>query len=99
MKFCLNSKNMDSATAFVCIKGLSVQLAHLGHQVDVNIWDDYANYDVVIFTAEDSDIDAVRRRNPSAVIGIADPKPHTLDAASRADFCIVSSIEQREAFS
>jgi hypothetical protein len=98
MRFVLNSKNRNNAAYYVCIKGLGDRLASLGHEVAYNNWDDYGRYDVAIFIAADAHCGYVRSSNPNILIGVADPKPSTLEQARDADFCIVSSIEQREAF-
>lgn len=98
MKFVLNTRNPDSAAALVCIQGLAQQLQVLGHTAVVSDWDNYGSYDVAIFMAEDADCTATRAANPRIRIGIADPKPTTIRQARDADFCIVSSIEQREVF-
>ena len=98
MKFVLNARDPDSAAARVCIKGLARQLQALGHAATINNWNGYADYDVAIFMAADADCRAVRAANPRIRIGIADPKPSTQQQAREADFCIVSSIEQREVF-
>lgn len=98
MKFVLNTRNPDSAASLVCIKGLSRQLEALGHAATINDWCGYANYDVAIFMADAADCRSVRAANPRIRIGIADPKPSTQQQAREADFCIVSSIEQREVF-
>jgi len=98
MRFVLNSKNNTSAAYHVCVKGIGNQLAQLGHEVAYNDWENYGRYDVVIFMARDADSEYARSVNAKILIGVADPKPSTLQEARDADFCIVSSIEQREAF-
>jgi hypothetical protein len=98
MKFVLNATRTDSAAALVCIQGLARELRALGHESTINDWDNYGAYDVAIFMAADASCSAVRRINPRIVIGVADPKPSTEQQAREADFCIVSSIEQREVF-
>lgn len=98
MNFVLNTTNPHSAAALVCIQGLARQLLALGHEASVNDWDNYGRYDVAIFMAADADCAAVRAANPKILIGVADPKPSTEQQAREADFCIVSSIEQREVF-
>jgi hypothetical protein len=98
MKFVLNARNPDSAAALVCIEGLARQLKALGHVAVINDWSNYNRYDVAIFMAADADCAAVRAANPKILIGVADPKPSTERQAREADFCIVSSIEQREVF-
>ncbi len=98
MNFVLNTTNLDSAGALVCIKGLAQQLRALGHEARINDWSNYGRYDVAIFMAKDADCAAVRKENPKIIIGVADPKTTTERQAREADFCIVSSIEQREVF-
>lgn len=98
MNFVLNTTNPDSAAALVCIQGLAKQLLALGHEATINDWSNYGRYDVAIFMALDADCTAVRAANPKILIGVADPKPSTEWQVREADFCIVSSIEQREVF-
>jgi hypothetical protein len=98
MNFVLNATNPNSAAAMVCVQGLSRQLLALGHESTINDWNNYGRYDVAIFMAADADCAAVRAANPKILIGVADPKPCTVRQAREADFCIVSSIEQREVF-
>ena len=98
MRFVLNSKHHGSAAYYVCIKGLGDRLVSLGHDVAYNDWEYYGRYDVAIFMAADAHCRYVRSVNTGILIGVADPKPSTLEQAREADFCIVSSIEQREAF-
>jgi glycosyltransferase involved in cell wall biosynthesis len=98
MKFVLNTRYPDSAAAHVCIGGLSKRLTRLGHTVVLGDWENYERYDVAIFMAAEADCKLVRSINPDILIGIADPKPSTQKQAKEADFCIVSSIEQREIF-
>ncbi len=99
MKYVLNSKNLETPAASVCISGLMHRLKSLGHLVSVNDWGNYHSYDVAIFMASDEvDIKAIRKTNPRMLIGLADPKPNNVSQVREANFCIVSSIEQREVF-
>lgn len=98
MNFVLNATHPDSAAALVCIHGLARHLRALGHVAVINDWDNYDRYQVAIFMAADADCARVRAANPGILIGVADPKPDTQRQAREADFCIVSSIEQREVF-
>ncbi len=98
MKFVLNTRNPDSAAALVCVRGLAQQLLGLGHVAVINDWDHYGEYDVAIFMAADADCRSVRSANPRIKIGVADPKSTTQVQAREADFCMVSSIEQREVY-
>jgi glycosyltransferase involved in cell wall biosynthesis len=99
MRYVLNSKKISSPAASVCVAGLSSRLKSLGYPVAVNDWSNYHLYDVAIFMATDNiDIKVIRKFNPKILIGIADPKPSNLNQVREANFCIVSSIEQREVF-
>lgn len=97
-RFVLNARHPDSAAAAVCIQGLARELAAMGCAVRINDWDHYDQYDVAIFMAADADVAAVKQANPAILVGVADPKPSTIAQARAADFCLVSSIEQREVF-
>lgn len=98
MRFVLNTKNPHSAAAAVCINGLCNELTALGHTCEINNWTDYNRFDVAIFMAADAQPDFVRSINPKILVGVADPKPSTIDQARQADFCLVSSLEQYEVF-
>jgi hypothetical protein len=98
MRFVLNSTDMNSAAALVCIHGLARHLMELGHQVTTNDWSNYDRHDVALLMAADADCARVKAANPNIIIGVIDPKPNTKQQAIQADFCIVSSIEQREIF-
>ena len=54
MNFVLNTTNLSSAAAVVCIDGLAQQLQALGHRAVINDWDNYNRYDVAIFMAADA---------------------------------------------
>jgi glycosyltransferase involved in cell wall biosynthesis len=98
MKFVLNAKNIDTPAALVCIRGLAHQLEKCGYEVALNDWDNYHYYDVIIIMSKDSNYDLIKKINPNILYGLADPKTSCIEQAKKADFCIVSSIEQREAF-
>lgn len=97
-RFVLNTRTPDSAAALVCIQSLGRLLKESGHSVTFGDWDNYSQYDVVIFMAHDVEIDKVRSQNPDIKIGLADPKPSDTKSPQQADFLLVSSIEQREVF-
>ncbi|MFK4766378.1 glycosyltransferase [Desulfobaculum sp. SPO524] len=97
-RFVLNTRTPDSAGALVCIQSLGRLLNESGRSVTFGDWDNYNQYDVVIFMAHDAEIDKVRSQNPDIKIGIADPKPSDTKSPQQADFLLVSSIEQREVF-
>ena len=71
-KFLLNTKDITSAAAQVCMFGL-VELEKLGQKVDMNIWDDYRPYDYVIFMSGSEEIDKARNENSKLIVGLADP--------------------------
>lgn len=98
VKFVLNSKFSESAAGMVCIKGLYNRLIENGFDAMLNDWDNYDRYDVVIFMAYDPQIDRARMQNPDIKIGLADPKPGSKSDVKKADFIMVSSLEQRELF-
>ena len=63
-------------------------------------WDNYQNYDLILFMSPDSEVVKAKRINPKAKVGIMDPK---LDLKKQseieeANFLLVSSIEQRDIF-
>ncbi len=97
-KFLLNTKDDTSAAAAVCIFGLKTNLENIGYKVDINNWKNYFSYDYVIFMSGSEDIDKVRKQNSNIKIGIADPKPNSIKDIIKCDFCIVSSMEQREVY-
>lgn len=67
----------------------------------MNDWDHYAAYDFAIFPGWDHDMEKARLQNPGIRVGLVDPKQSRLEfisAARAADFLMVSSLEQRDAF-
>ena len=98
MKFVLNTNYSNTAASLVCIKGLYNLLVKNGHNAVVNDWNNYTEYDYVIFMAYDPDIDIAKQQNPNIKVGLADPKPTSINDVKKADFLLVSSIEQREFF-
>jgi len=98
MKFVFNSK-YDQAGAQIWIHECSTLLQKEGFETNINDWDNYSEYDIVIFMPFDQEIDKARKQNPDILIGLADPKlPFAFDTSKNADFLIVSSIEQRDIF-
>ncbi len=99
MKFIINT-NYESAGTTV-LRGVEKRLKASGYIVKNNQWNNYEEYDVVIFMAPDSKIREVKKTNQKIVCGLFDPKAtHSwqIQEARAADFLIVSSIEQREFF-
>ena len=100
MRIVLNTRS-DTAGAQASIVGLALRLRAAGIDATLNDWDGYAGYDVAIFMGYDHELERARAENPSIRVGLSDPKQSRqewIDAARAADFLLVSSVEQREAF-
>lgn len=100
MRIVLNTRS-DSAGAQASIVGLAHRLRAAGVDATLNDRDGYERYDVAVFLGTDEEIAAVRRASPGTRVGLSDPKQSRqewIDAARAADFLLVSSVEQREAF-
>ena len=97
MKALINAKNLGSVVCRVAKKSLAKALLDCSYEVDFDN-DNYKDYDLIIFFSIESKIDAVRKINPKAVIGILDPKlnnQRNYEEAVNADFLVVSSLEQQ----
>ena len=100
MRFVLNTRS-DTAGAQASIFALASRLRAAGVEATVGDWDNYDRYDVAIFMGYDHELEKARAANPAIRVGLADPKQSRqewIDAARVADFLLVSSVEQREAF-
>ena len=100
LKFILNS-NYAGAAAWICIEQLSKTLQEMGYIAVKNDFNNYKNYDVVIFMSNDEEIDIARSQNPEILVGIVDPKlgrHELIKKAIKADFLMVSSVEHRDIF-
>ena len=100
LRFVLNS-NYTGAGAWICIEKLSRTLQEMGYIAAKNDFNNYKNYDVAIFMSPDAEVDIARTQNPKILVGIADPKlssPKLIEDAIKADFLMVSSLEQRDIF-
>src|SRR4249919_720379 len=100
MRFVLNTRS-DTAGAVASIFALAQRLRKAGFDATVGDWTRYEQYDVAIFMGYDHELGKARAQNPAIKIGLADPKQSRqewIDAARAADFLLVSSVEQREAF-
>ena len=100
MRIVLNTRS-DSAGAQAGIVGLARRLQEAGIDATLNDWERYDRYDVAIFLGYDHELEAARAVNPRIRVGLVDPKQSRrdwIDAARAADFLLVSSVEQREAF-
>lgn len=100
MRIVLNTRS-ETAGAQASIVALASRLREIGVDATLNDWGAYERYDVAIFLGYDHELEAARRANPSIRVGLSDPKQSRqewIDAARTADFLLVSSVEQREAF-
>src|SRR4051812_34196008 len=100
MRFVLNTRS-ETAGAVAAIHALGRRLLEAGIDATIGDWTGYAQYDVAIFMGDDHELDRARAENPRIRVGLADPKqsrPGWIDAARAADFLLVSSVEQRDAF-
>lgn len=100
MRIVLNTRS-ETAGAQASIVALAQRLRAAGVDATLNDWGGYAGYDVAIFMGYDHELERARSENPSIRVGLSDPKQSRrewVDAARAADFLLVSSVEQREAF-
>lgn len=100
MKFVFNTFSRDAGVD-ACIYALSKKIRDMGYRADVNCWNNYKDYDVVVFMAYDHFMEQAKAENPSIRVILADPKLDTeqgIAAIREADGIIVSSVEQRESF-
>jgi hypothetical protein len=100
LKFVLNS-NYTGAAAWICIELLSKTLPEMGYTAVKSDFNNYKNYDVAIFMSPDAEIDTAKAQNPEILVGIADPKlgrNELIKKPIKADFLMVSSVEQRDIF-
>jgi len=103
MKIVINT-NYQSAGSKVCVDDLIPRLIKSGHTIAKNDWKNYSQYDVALFMATDSEVQAAKKENPQIICGIMDPKTTTpknttgrnIKEMRSADFLLVSSIEQRD---
>ncbi len=100
MRIVLNTRS-ESAGAQASIIGLARRLQEAGVDATLGDWEHYERYDVAVFLGYDHAMAEARAANPRLRIGLSDPKQSRqewVDAARAADFLLVSSVEQREAF-
>ena len=100
MRIVLNTRS-DTAGAQASIVGLASRLRAAGVDATLNDWGAYERYDVAVFLGYDHELEEARRANPAIRIGLSDPKQSRrewIEAARAADFLLVGSVEQREAF-
>jgi len=99
MKVLINT-NYDSAGTKVCVDDLIPKFKKAGFDVTRNDWDNYQNYDLILFMSPDSEVIKAKKKNPRALVGIMDPKitVERRPEVEKADFLMVSSLEQRDFF-
>lgn len=97
MKFVINTNYKSAGTTV--LDGIEKRLKNSGHDVSVNDWADYSEYDVAIFMAPDSKIRESKKITSKLLCILFDPKvtlSWQIEEAKAADLLIVSSIEQRD---
>lgn len=98
MNIVLNS-NYQEAGHDIWITQQAQLLKDNGVTVTINDWQHYDRYDVALFMASDAQLENAREQNPKIITGIIDPKlPRDIATSMKADYLIVSSIEQRDIF-
>lgn len=99
MKILINT-NYKSAGSTICADELGRRFKDRDFSVRRNDWKNYQDYDLILFMNPDSDVARAKKINPQAIVAIMDPKilRSKLENIQRADFLLVSSIEQRDIF-
>lgn len=100
MKVLINTNSKASSTK-VCVTDLSKKFSLASHEVTRNDWENYQNYDLILFLPQDSEVKRAKQANPNALVGILSAKIVTKrhrKEARLADFLLVDSIEVRDAF-
>lgn len=100
MKILINTNYRDSAGAKVCVYDLSKLFEGEGFKVTHNDWEYEGTYDLILFMSKDSEVLKAKKLHPNSIVGIMDPKlkGYKIKEIKKADFLLVSSIEQREVF-
>jgi len=98
MKFLFFSENETSAASFSILGSFRDELIKAGNIAKIGDYKSNEGYDVLIYLGSKLNVREVRKNNPNIVIGLADPKPHCYRLVCEVDFCIVSSVEQKEVF-
>jgi len=100
MKKVLINTNYRSAGSKVCVDDLSIKFRNAGFEIKRNDWNNYQEYDLVLFMSPDSEAVRAKKINPDIRVGIMDPKINMRrkEEVKTADFLIVSSIEQKDIF-
>jgi glycosyltransferase involved in cell wall biosynthesis len=100
MRIVLSTRSA-TAGADAGIVGLARRLQAAGVDATLEPNPSFAEYDVALFLGYDHELERARAENPSLRVGLVDPKqsrPAWVAAAREADFLLVCSVEQREAF-
>jgi hypothetical protein len=100
MKIAINTHS-NASSVKVCVTDLSRKFSLSGHQVVLNDWENYKDYDLILFLPHDSEVKKAKQENPNAVIGILSQKitkRKYREEAGRADFITADSIEVRDAY-
>jgi hypothetical protein len=100
MRIVLSTRSR-TAGADAGITGLARRLVDAGVDATLDPRPDFAAYDVALFLGYDHELERAKAENPAIRIGLIDPKqsrPEWVAAARAADFLLVCSVEQREAF-
>jgi glycosyltransferase involved in cell wall biosynthesis len=98
VRFLFSSENDNSAASLSILGSLRNELIALGHVVEIDDCKFSKGYDILIYLGSSLNVREVKKNNPDIVIGLADPKPYSYQLVTEVDFCIVSSVEQREVF-
>ena len=100
MRVAVNTNYKGNATE-ACLHDLAEKFAKAEYDVSYNNWDNYQDYDLVIFVGNDSEARKAKQINPKILTGILcpylDEKRHR-EESKAADFLLVDSLEMREVF-
>ncbi len=100
MKVVVNT-NYTGHSAFICKKQIASKLMKNGWEVVYNDWENYQEYDLVLFVAPDSQVEKAKKVNKKIITGIIDPKvakKRQIKECKLADFLAVTSLEQKDFF-
>ena len=70
-----------------------------GVEFEVNAHSAYAGYDVILFMGYDAEILCARDENPTALLGVIDPRPSFSRQPLQADFILANGIEMKDWYS
>ncbi|MBU2544897.1 hypothetical protein KKC65_00365 [Patescibacteria group bacterium] len=98
MNIVINTNYKESTTK-TCLYQLGKKFSQAGHSVVYGDWENYQNYDVILFMSYDPEIEKAKKDNPKAMVGVLSSKlvsERHIKQARTADFLIVDSIEVRD---